>query len=353
MCCRGEIDLEAIDKDKQINKQLQNDKIRINDKMKLLLLGSGESGKSTILKQMKILHLGGFNPEERNDHTVLIHSNIYESVQNIVIAAHQFHIELSPESIELGKEFLEPFAKLLSSDLGNRIAEFWRDPGVQKVFSRNTDFQILDNTSYYVANIQRICDKDYVPNELDILHSRCKTTGVTETVFFSQGKKFVMVDVGGQRSERKKWIHCFENVIGVLFCVGISAFDQTLHEDNVTNRLHEDLKLFHDICISKWFTTTAIILFLNKADLFKEKLAQGKSLSEVFPEFTGGTKYSVSVNFLKEKFVDINDPATGRKKNIYCHITTATDTDNIKHVFDDVRDYLTNDIFTKAGLILN
>lgn len=45
------------------------------------------------------------------------------------------------------------------------------------------------------------------------------------------------------RSERKKWIHCFENVSAILFCAGISEFDQVLYEDNRTNRIHEALNL--------------------------------------------------------------------------------------------------------------
>jgi len=343
--------MEAIEKDKQISKQLHVDKKRIGDEIRLLLLGAGESGKSTILKQMRIIHMGGFNPVERHEHVNLIHANIYESVQNIVKAAQNFAASLSPSSTELGKLFLEPYTELISPDLGNRIMDFWNDPAVMKVYARRTEFQMLDNTMFYFQNIHRICDKDYVPTELDILQARCKTTGVTETAFVSNGKKFIMVDVGGQRSERKKWIHCFEDVVGVIFCVAISAFDQTLHEDNITNRLQEDLKLFHDICISKWFTNTAIILFLNKLDLFKEKLQKGKSISEIFPDFTGELDVKESVRYIESKFTNVTDPATGKKKNIYCHVTTATDTDNVRHVFDDVRDFLIDEIFTKAGLM--
>jgi len=351
MCCRGEIDYDAIDTDKKISDSLRTAKKKLNDEIRLLLLGAGESGKSTILKQMKILHSGGFNPEERHDHVHLIHSNIWESVQNIVKASQILNIPLSAELEELGQIFIEPFSKLLTPELGKRIFQFWKDESVQQVFERKSEYQILDNTSYYVANLVRICDKDYIPSELDILSVRCQTTGVTETTFVSNGKKFVMVDVGGQRSERKKWIHCFEDVVGVLFCVGISAFDQTLYEDNQTNRLKEDLKLFHDICVSKWFTSTAIILFLNKSDIFKEKLIQGKSLSEVFPEFKGGSDYRKSISFLEEKFMDIIDPVTKRRKDIFSHVTTATDTENVRYVFDDVREYLIQSIFKKAGLM--
>jgi guanine nucleotide-binding protein subunit alpha len=41
-----------------------------------------------------------------------------------------------------------------------------------------------------------------------------------------------MFDVGGQRSERKKWIHCFENVTSIIFCVALSEYDQTLLEES-------------------------------------------------------------------------------------------------------------------------
>jgi len=40
--------------------------------------------------------------------------------------------------------------------------------------------------------------------------------------------------VGGQRSERKKWIHCFEDVTAIIFCVAMSEYDQVLHEDETT-----------------------------------------------------------------------------------------------------------------------
>lgn len=78
--------------------------------------------------------------------------------------------------------------------------------------------------------------------------------------------KYKLFDVGGQRSERKKWIHCFENVTAILFLVAISEYDQSLYEDESINRMQESLALFDSICNSRWFVRTSIILFLNKID---------------------------------------------------------------------------------------
>ena len=95
-----------------------------------------------------------------------------------------------------------------------------------------------------------------------------------------------MVDVGGQRSERKKWIHCFENVTAVLFVVAISEYDQTLFEDGTVNRLQEALTLFDSICNSAWFIKTSIVLLLNKIDRFREKILLSR-LGAYFPEYEG------------------------------------------------------------------
>jgi guanine nucleotide-binding protein subunit alpha, other len=64
-----------------------------------------------------------------------------------------------------------------------------------------------------------------------MLHSRLRTTGITETLFELGQLNFRMMDVGGQRSERKKWIHCFEGVQCLLFMVALSGYDQSLLED--------------------------------------------------------------------------------------------------------------------------
>ena len=95
-----------------------------------------------------------------------------------------------------------------------------------------------------------------------------------------------IIDVGGQRSERKKWMHHFEDVDMVLFLVALSEYDQALYEDGSVNRLQEALDLFNGICQSQWFTQTAVQLVFNKTDLFREKL-KTSPLECYFPDFQG------------------------------------------------------------------
>jgi len=71
------------------------------------------------------------------------------------------------------------------------------------------------------------------PTDQDILCSRVKTTGIMETTFKVEELTYKLFDVGGQRSEWKKWIHCFENVTALVFLVSLSEYDQMLYEDEI------------------------------------------------------------------------------------------------------------------------
>jgi hypothetical protein len=112
-------------------------------------------------------------------------------------------------------------------------------------------------------------------------------------------------------------------VTAVLFCVALSEYDLKLQEDESTNRMHESLKLFREICNSKWFVDTNMILFLNKRDLFAEKIKK-VDLKVCFPEYQGGKDYKNATQFIKTKFEAQNQNPTG--KVIYTHFTCATDT---------------------------
>ena len=190
------------------------------------------------------------------------------------------------------------------------------------------NIQLIASLLSYFDNIARIAQHDYMPNDQDVLRSRVKTTGITETTFIIGELTYRMFDVGGQRSERKKWIHCFENVTTILFLVAISEYDQLLFEDETVNRMQEALTLFDSICNSRWFIKTSIILFLNKIDRFKEKLPVSP-MKNYFPDYEGGDDYASACDYILNRFVSLNQHET---KQIYTHFTCATDTTQIRFV---------------------
>ena len=200
----------------------------------------------------------------------------------------------------------------------------------------------LTSSSYFDA-VERIAQPDYLPTDQDVLRSRVKTTGITETTFIIGDLTYRMFDVGGQRSERKKWIHCFENVTTILFLVAISEYDQLLFEDETVNRMQEALTLFDSICNSRWFVKTSIILFLNKIDRFKEKLPVSP-MKNYFPDYEGGADYAAACDYILNRFVSLNQ---AEQKQIYTHFTCATDTTQIRFVMAAVNGMLLSFLIPK------
>jgi len=325
-----------------MNKGHQHDQ-QIN---KLLLLGAGESGKSTLFKQMITIYGKGYPEAERKVFTPIIYNNIISSMK--ILCYQSDHYKNVASENETAKTFMTDLKS--DSEINTTIAEhikaLWKDEGIKETYENRAQFQLTDSASYFFERINEVAENGYVPNGQDVLRSRVRTTGIVENSFDIDGNQFKMFDVGGQRNERKKWIHCFENVTAVLFVAAISEYDQFLYEDNETNRMTEALNLFEEICNSRWFRETSMILFLNKRDLFADKVTK-VPLSKCFPQYDGPDNYLSGVEFLQEQFESRN---RNPEKQVYTHITCATDTGNISAVFNAVKDIIIRKSLNEAGL---
>lgn len=346
-CCGGSLtpeEKEAAANNKRIEKQIARDKKVFNSTIKLLLLGAGESGKSTFAKQMKIIHMNGFKEEEKMEYVDLIRDNILVGIKSLVDAAKSFAIPLEPANEPRASSFAAlPYSKLsnveFNAELVADIKSLWGDPGITKTLLRRDEFQLSDSVVVYLNDIDRIAAPDFVPTIPDILRVRSKTTGIVETEFKIKDSIFKMVDVGGQRNERAKWIHCFEDVTAIIFFVSLNGYNQVLEEDDSVNRMHEALTLFRDTINHKFFRRTNIILFLNKLDLFEVKITK-VDLKVCFEDYTGGLDAAKAIEFLTARFKDQDKSAGESSREIYVYPTTATDTGNIKKVFNAVQDIL-------------
>ncbi|XP_004544901.1 guanine nucleotide-binding protein G(i) subunit alpha-2 [Maylandia zebra] len=352
-CTVSQEDKLAAERSKMIDKNLREDGEKAAREVKLLLLGAGESGKSTIVKQMKIIHEDGYSEDECRQYRAVVYSNTIQSIMAIIKAMANLKVdyEESARADDARQLFALSGAAeeqgTLPEDLSNIIQRLWADGGVQSCFTRAREYQLNDSAAYYLNDLERIAKPDYIPTQQDVLRTRVKTTGIVETHFTFKDLHFKMFDVGGQRSERKKWIHCFEGVTAIIFCVAMSAYDLVLAEDEEMNRMHESMKLFDSICNNKWFTETSIILFLNKKDLFQEKIAHSP-LTICFPEYTGPNTYEEAQTYIQTKFEDLNKKKD--TKEIYTHFTCATDTKNVQFVFDAVTDVIIKNNLKDCGL---
>jgi len=324
-------------KNEEIERGISEDASMAQTIFKLLLLGSGDSGKSTMFKQTRTLWGPGFSDDDRAQYISVIFANILYCCKTLCEHVPKFGGLLT----EGGKESAKVIGEIkggsdlhgdaedvfvLPPELVPHIKTLWADPGIKKTFDNRNEFQLPDSCSYFFARLDAIAAPNYLPTYQDILSVRIRTTGITTSEFTMSDVRFQLFDVGGQRNERKKWIHCFESVTAVLFVAAINEYDQVLFEDMTVNRMNESLNLFDQIVNSQWFTRATIVLFLNKSDLFKEKI-QRKPLSCAFPMYNSGASFEDQSNYIKSLYLSKNK-TSGKKINV--HITCALDQDNIK-----------------------
>ncbi|BHF71712.1 hypothetical protein SprV_0401477200 [Sparganum proliferum] len=166
------------------------------------------------------------------------------------------------------------------------IKALWQDEGVLECWRRSSEYQLNDSAAYFLDAIDRISLPEYQPTLQDIVRTRVKSTGIVEETCMFRGFNFRILDVGGQRSERKKWILCFEGVDAIIFVAALSEYDLVILEDRQTNRMRESMTLFHSVCNNRWFRQTSIILFLNKWDVFEKKI-RISPLNKCFADYRG------------------------------------------------------------------
>ncbi|MBN3300615.1 GNAO protein, partial [Amia calva] len=346
--------------------------------VKILMLGAAESGKSTLVKQMKIIHSHGFTKQELISFKPAVLDNLLTSMKFVLHGMGVLRINLASNKnkvtgpvvcsqvhahsvLSCGRCFDED--QVLFPFIAHALRCLWADQGVREAASRGYEFELNDSALYFFENMARIIAPEYMPTETDVLRVRLRTTGVIETQFKVSHLVFRMYDVGGQRTERRKWISCFEDVRAVLFVVSLSGYDMTLVEDPSTNRLQESLKLFSSICNNVFFRSTSMILFLNKIDLFQEKiLHSSRHLRLYLPQYRGrpvpqcvltlptGPDFDVdsAARYIAGMFLSLNKTPS---KLIYHHFTTATDTSNVQIVFQVVMDTIIKENLEAVSLL--
>jgi GTPase SAR1 family protein len=298
---------------KAIDQELKKQQARMQREIKLLLLGSGGSGKSTFAKQMKVMFLGGFNEKERMLFVEFIHLNVLNGLKMVVRAMSDRQLE--PENKELLKtfemvKFMTPShgnVEIVTPQMGEELQKFWKDPQVQHVWDTYADARGDESVQYFFNDLERVvCQAGFIPTLDDVLHVRMKTTGIKELNFAHEGFTFRVVDVGGQKSERRKWIHCFQDVTAVIFVSSLNDYNLTLEEDPTVNRMVDSLDLFSKVINNKWFEKVNIILFLNKVDLFNVKV-QSVKVNQFFPDYPADKKQTDKdvIQFFLSKFTSI------------------------------------------------
>jgi len=345
-----EPDPQEKQQDKDIEKLLAEEKDQASAIINLLLLGTGGCGKTTFLKQMRMLYGEFLNDDDsKKEWTTVIRENMFS---NMSVLCNQLTDHETLEPCDDIKEEVKASTLHLLQDLP-KLKKLWESKEIKEVYGLRHNFTHETNMEYFFTHIDRILEEDYIPNVDDILAARKMTVGIVETqlVIEEQGKPQTLniIDVGGQRNQRRKWISMFDGVTAIIFLTALSEYNEKLAEDPSTEAMRESLSVFKSILRTKYFLKTPIILFLNKADLFKEKIAQ-ISIGEFFasaPQGEEGKDYEKALEFIKKRFMDLNNV---EDRNVYPHVTIATNKENVQNVFNSCKHVIMMKNLKSVGL---
>ena len=223
-------DAEADLASKLLEKQLEEQQAEENAIIKLLVLGTGESGKSTVFKQMKILYSV---PDPPSKFIMICRANLFGNAHAVMDGMEKLGIQFKSEKAKAAGDELRKVPADGNPNEGRSLSEYpallkdmYEDAGCVEAIDRAAEYQLNDSTIYFMDRADDLCKPDYMPTEQDVLRARVRTTGIVQQNFAIGEKKYTMFDVGGQRNERRKWIHCFDNVTAVIFVTAISEYDQ-------------------------------------------------------------------------------------------------------------------------------
>jgi len=343
MCCgeRTETQEETAKRSKEIDEELKKARKFSDSKVKLLLLGTGDSGKSTFVKQMKVIHKDGFSVSEVAKFQSVLQENCLSSMQRVLLC----------EQLKVSKKLKKDRESVLEAEelkeCMDSIKNLWADKTIKEAFDKRSEWriQIPSTADYFFNNVERFADENFQPTPDDMFRAKLKTTGISEVSFELGGIEFTIVDVGGQRSERRKWLHCFDDVTSVVYLAALDEYDMKLEEDNTTNRLEESLRLFGEVTASNFFQPTSWILFLNKSDLFAEKIKK-RPLNQFFDDIAeeDAQDFAQSCKYIQRRY-----ESNFKGSRLYPYVTCAIDTSNCKRVFTAVRDTVITGALNDAG----
>ncbi|GIX70806.1 guanine nucleotide-binding protein G(s) subunit alpha isoforms short [Caerostris extrusa] len=280
--------------------------------------------------------------QEREDKILDVKRNILESIKELIVAMSRLKPpeQLSDESNKASLEYIEAISLIedysFPQEFYDCVIRLWSDPGVQRTFFRMNEFLFIDSAKYFLDKVHLIRKDDYMPSDQDILHCRKRTTEIQRIEFAVKVPKkygggyqsFWMFDVGGQRGERRKWIQVFDGITAILIFGKVES---------------------------------GFILFLNKQDQLQDKIKRGARIQDTFPEYLEyippdenvRTEYEKARCFIRDLFMDetkkehqassicsnddyYNYRRSAKKRDCYWHYTTATNTQNIRTVFEDI-----------------
>lgn len=313
--------------------------------LKILILGPGESGKSTYWRQLRNIYAGGLTKKEKMNLIPAIRINLIADIKTIIESSQTLMIQLSSscanevdllQNIEISDTELTP-------DVAQAIAKVWSEPSAKIIYDQIHSSSLSDHSAYFLDSAARIASSDFMPDDRDVILSRIRTLGVNDIKFDVNGQKVLLVDVGGQRCERPKWKSVFQNVTAIIFVVSLSDFDQCMFENSEERRTTDSLELFKTTVNQPYFQSKPVYLILNKEDELKKKIKTSPdAFKSAYPGFTGDINNSQEViEYIQNQYLALAENR-GEGAEVTPFVTCAVDPEILKNSFEKLSRKLLN-----------
>lgn len=241
--------------------------------------------------------------------------------------------------------------------LSEDMIKLWTDPITQAVLEEQ-DIRMQELAGFFLDQLDRVTGPRYIPSDDDILKARLKTLGVTEHRFTlastgSISRDWRIFDVGGHRSQRAAWVPYFDDMDSIIFLAPISCFDQTLAEAPKINRLADSVTIWSEVSAHKLLENTNLILFLNKVDIFRAKLAAGTKLADYIVSYgKRANDFESTTTYLRKKFSDILKDKSPLPRVFYSHFTTVTDPKSTRYILANLKEIFIREHLAQTDLVL-
>ncbi|MCJ1386116.1 hypothetical protein MMC17_009241 [Xylographa soralifera] len=325
-----------------IDKQLALESVERSHILKVLLLGAGESGKTTLLKQIRLLHTIGFSTGEKEDYRSVIFWNILVACQITIEEMRDRDINFRSGAAQIIAK-MEDISAVNNSKfyLDNKspcyeaIKTLSRDEGFQFALTYGHEYALQDSTFYYFENLERLFLPVYIPTDQDVLRARRRTVRISETVLKPKNSRntLYVLDVGGARSYRNLWPIILGGNHKMIFLAPIGGYNRCLVEDISGNAMEESLKIFESLFKLQHFQDTTIDLLFTKVDQLDHKL-NVHPIRNWWPDYYGDPRSANDViRYFTDKFLSLNRDGNRR---ISVTALNLTDSENVEAYVEDI-----------------
>jgi len=321
---------------RKLEQDLKEAKKKLSKQRKVILLGSTDSGKSDLLKQMGAMQLESYSLQEHETFRLQVFEHLTRGMVRILRKLDDLGMVLSVNNQHHAEQVQNTrdlnCGELFPTILCHAFSTLWDDPIVQAIWKNRETYGFPASLSYFFSSLDRLFDIAYTPTNQDILNLQCQTTGtVIETELRRSDGDGIIIDADQCRGRRRKWMHYFEDTECILFVVDLGGYDAT--------QMHDALLLWRSICKSRWFRQAGLVLVFNKYELFKNKI-RTSNIKDYFPDYEGAIgDASAGLQYFKKCFSTLaQERPTIQNNGLYMRVTTSQDTRMLQIFLNDLDD---------------